>query len=277
MTIFSANGLMIAADVVGEPNGLPVVLMHGGGQTRHSWKNGAIALAAAGYYVVSLDARGHGESSWDAAGDYSIDAMVGDLKAVLGQIPPRPALVGASMGGVTALAAVGSDPALARALVLVDITPRIDPKGAEKIGSFMKANPGGFATLEDVAEAVTAYNPHRPRPRDNSGLRKNLREENGRFYWHWDPAFLGSRRLNPAAYQSRLEEAARGLSIPTLLVRGNRSEIVGDAEAAHFRELMPAAEYVDVMHAGHMVAGDQNDAFNSAIVEFLKRTDGKPL
>jgi pimeloyl-ACP methyl ester carboxylesterase len=157
--------------------------------------------------------------------------------------------------------------------VLVDVTPRIDPEGAQRIGAFMRGNPEGFATLEEVADAVAAYNPHRPRPKDISGLRRNLREVDGRLHWHWDPQFLGARRLEPATYQNRLEEAARQTLIPTLLVRGNRSEIVGDAEVDHFRELMPAAAFVDVKDAGHMVAGDKNDAFNAAILSFLATVD----
>jgi pimeloyl-ACP methyl ester carboxylesterase len=251
-----------------------VVLLHGGGQTRGSWKNGLKALVERGYRVFSIDARGHGESGWDPDQDYSLDAQVADLTALLAQLPDSPALVGASMGGVTALATLGqAHPPAARALVLVDVTPKVDPVGAQRIADFMRANPEGFATLQEVSDAVAAYNPHRPRPKDLSGLRRNLREVDGRFYWHWDPAFLGVRRLEPEAYRERLEDAARAIAVPTLLVRGARSEIVGDAEVAHFRALMPRARYVDVAGAGHMVAGDRNDAFNAAILNFLADVD----
>ena len=263
-------GLALAADVAGDPAGPPVVLLHGGGQTRGSWKNGLSALAGRGYRGFAVDARGHGESAWDSGADYSLEAQVRDLRALLTQLPARPALVGASMGGVTALAAIGGEPPVAaRALVLVDVTPKINPAGAERIAAFMRARPDGFASLEEVADAVAAYNPHRTRPRDLSGLRRNLREIDGRFFWHWDPAFLGARKLEPLAYQARLEAAARRIAVPTLLVRGSHSDIVGEAEAAHFRALMPAAHYVDVAGAGHMIAGDRNDAFTKAIVDFL--------
>jgi pimeloyl-ACP methyl ester carboxylesterase len=270
-----AGGLSIAADVAGNRTGAPVVLMHGGGQTRHSWKNGLRALAADGHHVISLDSRGHGESAWAPDGDYEMDSMIADLHAVLSQIEGQPILVGASMGGITALAAVGEcEQPIARALVLVDVTPKLDNEGTRRIGEFMRANPDGFESLEQVADAVAAYNPHRPRPSDISGLRKNLREVDGRLYWHWDPAFIGGRRFEPDRREDRLSEAARNVRIPTLLVRGGRSEIVGEAEAAHFRSLMPSAEYVDVADAGHMVAGDRNDAFNAAILEFVRRVGG---
>jgi pimeloyl-ACP methyl ester carboxylesterase len=268
------RGLALAADIAGPAQGRPVVLLHGGGQTRGSWKNGLKALVERGYRVFSIDARGHGESGWDPDQDYSLDAQVADLTALLAQLPDSPALVGASMGGVTALATLGqAHPPAARALVLVDVTPKVDPVGAQRIADFMRANPEGFATLQEVSDAVAAYNPHRPRPKDLSGLRRNLREVDGRFYWHWDPAFLGVRRLEPEAYRERLEDAARAIAVPTLLVRGARSEIVGDAEVAHFRALMPRARYVDVAGAGHMVAGDRNDAFNAAILNFLADVD----
>jgi pimeloyl-ACP methyl ester carboxylesterase len=223
---------------------------------------------------VALDARGHGESSWAPDSDYSLAAQTRDLVAVLAALPPRPALVGASMGGITALAALGADrPPSASALVLVDVTPKVDMAGAERIAAFMRANPEGFASIEEAADAVARYNPHRPRPRDPSGLRRNLREVDGRLYWHWDPAFLGARRLEPEVYQAHLEAAARKIRLPTLLVRGALSDLVGEAEVAHFRALIPHAQYVDVAGAGHMVAGDRNDAFVDAIVRFLDRVD----
>jgi len=268
------DGLKLAADIDGPQDGPPVVLLHGGGQTRGSWKNGLAALIGRGYHVTSFDARGHGESDWAKDGDYTLVAHIRDLCGVLAQLPPRPALVGASMGGVTALGALGeSNPPDARALVLVDVTPKINAAGAERIGAFMRANPEGFATLDEAADAVSRYYPLRPRPKDISGLRRNLREVNGRLYWHWDPAFLGARRLEPDTNRAQLEAAALKAKIPTLLVRGHQSEIVGDEEVEHFRKLMPAAEYIDVADAGHMVAGDRNDAFNAAIIDFLARVD----
>lgn len=268
----TAAGLSLAADVGGDPKEIPVILMHGGGQTRQSWKRCFQELVGKGYFVVSLDGRGHGESDWDPEGNYNLDAFAEDLLEILAQLPAKPILVGASMGGVTALAAIEqAQTEIASGLVLVDVTPKINEDGAQRIGAFMRANLNGFASLEEVADAVTAYNPHRPRPKDLSGLRNNLREVNGRFYWHWDPEFLGARRLEPHSYQKQLEIAARNITIPTLLIRGNKSDIVGDEEIEHFRALMPRAEFVDIKDAGHMVAGDKNDAFNAAIINFIQK------
>ncbi len=270
----SVKGQSIAADIAGPENGAPIVLLHGGGQTRYSWKNGLRAFAEAGYRCYALDARGHGESDWDKDGEYSAASMSDDLNAVLKQIPGTPILVGASMGGIVSMLAIAeSGTPIARALILVDVAPRIDWEGAQRISAFMSANADGFASVEEAADAVSAYNPHRPRPKDVSGLKRNLREKNGRWYWHWDPAFLNMTKIEPEDMWRTLEAAALKVKVPALLVRGLQSDIVGDAEVAHFREVMPHAEYVDVAGAGHMVAGDKNDAFNAAILDFVRRLD----
>jgi non-heme chloroperoxidase len=142
--------------------------------------------------------------------------------------------------------------------------------GADAIEAFMRAHPEGFASVEEAADAVGAYLPHRPRPADISGLRKNLRHaDDGRYYWHWDPRMLEGTR--DALYPDRFEKALASLQVPILLVRGVLSEIVGEADVAAFRAVAPAAEYVDVPDAAHMVAGDRNDIFTDAVVEFLDR------
>jgi len=253
-----------------QPRGV-VVLLHGGGQTRHSWYRTGQRLGAAGWTVLSMDARGHGESGWAADRDYSLDALVSDLRAVVAGLDRRPVLVGASMGGNTALAAQGEDPDLAEGLVLVDIVPRVEPAGVARIAAFMTARPDGFAALDEVAEAIRAYNPHRRRPPTEQGLRKNVRQgADGRWYWHWDPAFL-LRGDEPARAEraERMMDAARAVRVPTLLVRGKQSDIVSDEGVAELLRLVPHAQLADVRDAGHMVAGDDNDVFTESLIDFL--------
>jgi non-heme chloroperoxidase len=269
-------GLVLVGERFGvEPARGTVVLLHGGGQTRHSWARTGVRLAAAGYVAVAFDARGHGESGWDPAGDYSIDAYLGDLLAIVASLPERPILVGASLGGITALLAAGEHPALARALVLVDVVVAVERAGVDRIRSFMTAHLDGFASLDQAADAIAAYNPNRPRPRNLDGLRKNLRlRADGRWYWHWDPAFMAitdepQRRSAP----ERLRAAAQRLEIPTLLVRGARSDVVSDAGLADMRRLVPHAEVVEIGGAGHMVAGDDNDVFAVSLGTFLASID----
>ena len=265
-----SRGVTLGADVGGPEDGPPVMLMHGGGQTRGAWKKAASALAAGGHRVVSLDLRGHGESDWASDGDYSLDAFAADLNAVAETLGQPPALVGASLGGMAALLAIGGE-LKASSLVLVDIVPQMNRDGAGKIGDFMRANPAGFASLDEAADAVAAYLPHRPRPADPSGLMRNLRERDGRLYWHWDPAFMSNMQSRGSSPEmgERMRQAAASVAVPTLLVRGALSEIVDEAGVADFLRLIPHAEAVDVAGAAHMVAGDRNDAFNDAVLTFL--------
>ena len=267
-----SGGVTLGADVGGPEDGPPVMLMHGGGQTRGAWKKAASALAAGGHHVVSLDLRGHGESDWASDGDYSLDAFAADLNAVAATLRRPPALVGASLGGMAALLAIGGE-LQASSLVLVDIVPQMNRDGAGKIGEFMRANPAGFASLDEAADAVAAYLPHRPRPADPSGLMRNLRERDGRLYWHWDPAFMSNmqRQGSSPDMAERMRGAAESVRVPTLLVRGALSEIVDEAGVADFLRLIPHAEAVDVAGAAHMVAGDRNDAFNDAVLTFLAK------
>lgn len=252
-----------------------VVLLHGGGQTRHSWRRTAQRLAADGRTAFALDARGHGDSDWDLEGDYTLEGFVADLVAFVRTLSEPPVLVGASLGGITALTAVGEHPGLARGMVLVDVVVQVERAGVERIRDFMTARPDGFGSLAEVADAIAAYNPLRARPANLEGLRKNVRlGADGRWRWHWDPAFMRigdepQRKIDPA----RLRAAAAGVSIPTLVVRGARSDVVSDAGLADMLRLIPTARAVDVAAAGHMVAGDDNDVFASALKEFLNDLD----
>ncbi len=267
------DGLRLVASAWGDPDAPPVLFQHGGGQTRHSWKGSAEALADAGWHALTLDLRGHGESDWCPAEDYTLGRYGHDAVCVARALGRPPVVVGASLGGVSALLGThGAEGSPFAGLVLVDVTPRMDMDGAAKIMGFMSEHvEEGFATLEEAADAIAAYLPHRPRPKTTEGLAKNLRrKEDGRWYWHWDPAFMtGRSRPGLALRQADLLDAARALAVPTMLVRGRMSELVTEEHAREFLELVPHARYEDVSDAGHMVAGDKNDAFTDAVVRFL--------
>lgn len=278
VTIAVSNGMEIAADEW-PGDGPAVVLAHGGGQTRHSWGGTAAALSSHGHRVVSMDLRGHGDSTWDQNGDYSMGAYRDDALAVADWIGEPVAWVGASLGGMTGLHAVDAAPERFSALVLVDITPRPAAAGVSRILEFMgKDALDGFASLDDAADAIAAYQPHRPRPTDLSGLAKNLRlGQDGRWRWHWDPAFINMRTGGESehardAHHGELEAIARRLTLPVLLIRGKLSDLVTEAEVAEFRQMVPHAGYVDVAGAAHMIAGDKNDVFTDAVVQFLEPT-----
>jgi len=267
------NFMELDADIYGDWSGQPVVLLHGGGQTRYAWGSTTETLGKAGFLVINLDLRGHGHSAWAPDGNYSIDAYANDLRAVVNLLGRPVALVGASLGGLTSLIAVGEEPrAPCSALILVDIAPRIELDGRDRIIEFMCSRPDGFSSLEEAADNVTKFLPHRPRPTDVSGLAKNLRlGPDGRYHWHWDPAFMEGRIGDESYNPERFEQAARAIEAPMMLVRGRMSEIVSEEGAKAFRRIVPGAEYIDVQEAAHMVAGDRNDVFTEAILSFLRR------
>ena len=273
------DGVRIVADRLGDPLAPAVVFLHGGGQTRRSWGRAAAAVAERGWQAVTVDFRGHGESDWSEDGDYRVTTFAADVLEVLRQLPPRPVLVGASLGGFTAMLLAGElSPNTVRAVVLVDIVPDMNQSGATRIHSFMNDRmTSGFASLEEVADAIQEYNPHRPRPTDLDGLRTNLRRRDGRWFWHWDPKFIdGTSALPPIEVTEidRMHAAVEAIlrnNVPMLLVRGQMSDLVTEERADEFIARFPDIDFVDVGGAGHMVAGDRNDLFAGAVVEFLAR------
>ncbi len=273
--IFEGAGVDLVADRRGDPADPSVLFLHGGGQTRHSWGRTADVLAGHGWCTYTIDARGHGESDWAADRNYRLGAFADDLVAVIDSLDQPPALVGASLGGLTSILAIGRDrPDLARGLVLVDIVPEMDKDGTDRIGEFMTANMRhGFGSLEEAAQAVAAYNPHRPKPPDPEGLRKNLRERDGRWFWHWDPAFIdGAFGDLPSEVMNTdfLMDCAARIPVPVLVVRGRMSDVVTEEAARRFVHHVPNGRYSDVAEAAHMVAGDRNDAFTTEVDQFLE-------
>jgi len=275
-----SHGNRIVGDRWGE-GGRIVLLAHGGGQTRHSWDETARRMVAHGMTAIAIDHRGHGDSAWDPEGRYDFITYSDDLAAVARQIlaryGARPVLVGASLGGIAGMMSQGSvDEQLFEAIVLVDITPRMDRSGVEKIIGFMAGRmEEGFASVEEAAEAVARYMPHRKRPSSHEGLRKNLRlHEDGRYRWHWDPKFVTGRQnvdVDRDTLEPRLMAAAANLTLPVMLVRGKLSELVSEEHVKEFVELVPHAEYCDVSGAGHMIAGDRNDVFADAVIGFIEK------
>ncbi|MBO0856555.1 MAG: alpha/beta hydrolase [Nocardia sp.] len=273
MSFRTDDGITLAGESWGPADGPLAVFLHGGGQTRHSWKESGAALAKVGMRAVLLDARGHGESEWAPGGNYSRAAMTGDLLGVLAELGQPAIVIGASMGGLTALHATarpGSE--LIAGLVLVDVVPRPEHKGVERVLNFLGGHPEGFASLDEAADAVAEYLPHRPRPRNPGGLRRNLRlREDGRWYWHWDPAMMGDQQPEDIEQQTEeLEDAARALRIPVLLVRGRLSDVVSEQGVEDLRALVPHMEYVQINGAAHTAASDVNDAFSDAVVDFAR-------
>ncbi len=285
ITFNGSEGNRLAASQFGDYRHPIVLLLHGGGQTRHSWNPTARRLAEQGWCAITLDQRGHGESEWLANAHYAHSDFTGDVAAVCAEMEQRfgikPICVGASLGGMSSLAAEGDAPGTMSALVLVDITPSVNMAGVSRIRQFMiERVEEGFESLDEAADAIQKYMPNRKRGRNLEGLRKNLRlHDDGRYRWHWDPNFwMGPRSVGTdrELLRQRLLDSAKSLSIPTLLVRGRESELVEEKHVAEFMEIVPHAKFSDISGAGHMVAGDRNDIFADAVIEFLKTLPTAP-
>jgi pimeloyl-ACP methyl ester carboxylesterase len=266
------EGLHLVGEVRGDPDACPVLFLHGGGQTRHAWGTAAATVAAQGWRSVTIDLRGHGDSDWAANGDYSFTAFCADVVAVVDQLGRPPVLVGASLGGMAAMLAEGtSDRTVSCGLVLVDITPKTNDAGIERIKNFMLSGVDGFDTLEDAAEAIAAYTPQRTRKVNPAGLQKVLRRRDDRWYWHWDPRFIGLDRTEvvPDRLAGLLDVATSNITVPTLLVHGLLSDVVTQEGVDDLLAQIPDATVVAVDGAAHMIAGDRNDAFSDAVIGFL--------
>lgn len=285
-TFVGASGNRLVGSVHGN-GGRTCLFLHGGGQTRHSWQSTAKILSdghadagKASSRSVVIDQRGHGDSDWVEDGGYAFGDYASDILAMADEIRNRfdsgTIAIGASLGGLASLIAEVTRPGSLQALVMVDVVPWMEPSGVDKVQGFMgRKSEEGFASLDEAADAIAAYLPHRPRPKSLDGLRKNLRlGEDGRYRWHWDPRFLnGPRPINSdrANLANNIEKKLSGLTCPVLLVRGARSELITEEAARKFLDYVPHAEYADVSDAGHMVAGDNNDIFSKVVLDFVAR------
>ncbi len=265
--------LPLAVEAYGD--GPPRVLYaHGFGQNRHAWRATARFLASHGWPGWAMDGRGHGESGWAEEGDYELEHFAEDLVAVARSLPAPPVLVGASMGGLLGLLTAGESPdPLYRALVLVDVTPRWESAGVDRILAFMGMHPEGFESLQAAADAIARYLPHRDR-KDPERLRTQLRQHaDGRWRWHWDPRLLGRVAREAPRYIPRLEAAASRVRQPLLLLSGERSDVVSEHTIGEFLRLAPHARHIQIERATHTIVGDRNDVFTREIHTFLTQLD----
>ena len=262
------SGITVEFDLWGKIQRDAILLLHGGGQTRHSWNATAEKITQVNGCAITMDLRGHGDSDWSNGGDYELRDFSEDVAFLIDTLEIQPSLVGASLGGLVGIYLEGRyRPGSISALVLVDIVPNMNVLGAEKIKDFMlEHSKTGFTSLSEVSDILSEYNPHREKSSDFEGLKKNLRKRGEKWFWHWDPLFISSERgkENPDMRNPELlNELCSNISVPMLLVRGKLSDLVTEVQVSEFLEMFPGASYADVSDAGHMVVGDKNDAFAS--------------
>lgn len=263
-----SGDVVLRGDLWPAPEGAATaVLVPGGGQARGSWNRTARRLAAAGHGALALDVRGHGESDRAPGGDYTVGSLAVDLATVCASVDGPTVLVGASMSGLAGLLALAEHPGCADGLVMVDIAIDTRPEGVDRVRGFLAGSRSGFATLDEFAVAVADFTGRAPAPAER--MRRHARlGDDGRWYWHWDPAFIDNEP-DFAAERPRLVAAAQALSVPAMLVRGVQSDVVSATEVAAMRRLVSDLTVLDVAGAGHMITGDDNDVFGGGLAAFL--------
>jgi esterase len=245
----------------------PMLLLHGGAQTAHSWDEVAPDLAR-DHHVLALDQRGHGDTEWAPEGRYRRDDFVADIRAFADDRDwERPTLVALSLGGLNSIAFAASHPERIAGLIVVDVTPTISQAGGKMIAAQLATR--DFASFDEAVARALAFNPLRSAENIRTRLRHALREgAEGRWSYKFDPG-IGSGGLETDF--ERLWGQVREIRCPTLLVRGAQSAILSREAAARFVRELPGSTVVEVPGAGHSVMGDNPSGFIGAVRPFLAR------
>lgn len=265
---FDADGLRMHFLEWGEPTARPIILLHGGALTAHTWDVVCLGLLPE-FRCIAPDLRGHGDSEWAADGDYSTDAHRRDLEALLAHLAiDRCVLVGNSLGGMTAIryTAQRSATQQPQALVLVDIGPEMREAGRQRLRSFT-GGPRELDSVEEFVDRAVAFNPLRRRDVLRRSLLNNLRQlPSGKWTWKYDPNRFGR---GPAPTTAERWADVQRITCPTLVVRGGRSDMFYDEDAAKLAATLPHGRWIKIDNASHTVQGDQPLALLTAIRKFL--------
>ncbi len=261
-------GQEVSAIVWGETEP-ELVLLHGGGQNAHTWDTVALAL---GRPLIAIDLPGHGHSARRGDRDYGPWRNAEAVAAVLDQAAPLAlAVVGMSLGGVTAIRLAATRPDLVRRLVIVDVTPQVqDPvrqlSRADQGAVALIAGPPTYDSFEVMAEAAISASPRRPRSAVERGVRHNsVQLPDGRWTWRYD---LFNQPAGLADFSPLWDDVA-AITAPVMLVRGGDSSFVRDADLDHFRQLQPALRAETVADSGHAVQSDQPLALARLLKSFV--------
>ncbi len=262
-----ADGRQVSALVwgTGDPE---LVFLHGGAQNAHTWDTVALALDRP---LAAVDLPGHGRSDWREDHQYSPAWLADDVAVAMGELAPRAAaVVGMSLGGLTAISLAARYPAMVPRLVLVDVTPGVDRAKAEPIIAFV-SGPERFASFDEILDRTVEHNPTRSVSSLRRGILHNARElPDGSWEWRYDRV-RGSLSDGVLPDVTNLWDELGSVTVPLLLVRGASSGVVGDEDVAELRRRRPAAEVVVVDGAGHSVQGDRPVELAGIIARFVGR------
>ncbi len=270
-----ANGLRFHYLEWGEPSNPTVLMLHGASQQGHSWDFISLPLSA-DYHVLALDQRGHGDSDWSPNSDYSLDAMVGDLEALvpaLGLDQRRFHLMGHSMGGRNSFVWASRHPGALRSLTVVDTGPETAPRGRQRIQQFREL-PDNLDTLEEFADRIQEYT-GRTREQVLGALKYSIRQgADGKWTWKYDRVMRERGRQDNLWSPEQLWERWRRIDCPTLVTRGDRSDIFSDDTLQRMGQEIADCETITIANAGHLVQGDNPPDFLAAARKHLERAEG---
>lgn len=268
-----ANGLRFHYLDWGNPDKPDMLLLHGFAQQCHSWDFVSLAFSDR-FHVTALDLRGHGDSDWAPDGDYSPETQQNDIQGVVQEVGLQDfVLMGLSMGGRNSFTYASNHPDQIRAVVIVDAGPENQRAGTENIRQFVQQD-DELDSIDAFVDRVMAYNPRRDPVQLRGSLMHNLKQlPNGRWTWKYDKNLRGSNRRigqDPVTTQ-RLWGYLEKLTCPTLVVKGELSDIMASDTASEMQQRIPNGQLATVPHAGHLVMGDNPAGFEAAVTEFLSR------
>ena len=251
-------------------SGEPIVLLHGGGLTAHTWDLVCLGLRS-NYRCLAPDLRGHGDSSWSPEQRYTMADHRADLEGLVAHLGlDRFVLIGMSLGGAVAMNYAGRHPAKLTALVLVDVGPEMSGAGRDRLRNFA-AESKRLESVDAYVERAMAFNPRRKPELLRRSLLHNLRQESdGMWAWKYDPRRMGPPGSDPERHAEVMWSAIERIDCPTLVVRGADSDLFLEQDAAKLVSRLRQGQFVQIPGAGHTVQGDQPRALTVALRDFLR-------
>ena len=265
------NGLRFHCIEWGEPTAPPIVLLHGGNQTAHSWDLVALHLADR-FHLVALDQRGHGDSEWPRDGEASRQAMADDAFQLIEALGlKRPIICGHSMGGIVTMTLLAAHPTIASKAVLVDVGPELSPEGATVIRRFV-GTVHEVGSIEEFIDRVADYDPFRSREHIARTLRYNLMwRTDGKLVSKHDPRRFEIQHTEASTTERPTYEDVARIVCPTLITRGEQSRVLMPEMAERFVAALPVGKLVTVPKCGHNVHSQNTPGFLEVVVPFLER------
>ncbi|WP_422342742.1 alpha/beta fold hydrolase [Parasphingorhabdus sp.] len=266
------DGLELVGSAYGDPEDPPVLFFHGGGQSRNAWLGSAKKVAVAGFYGVSIDLRGHGDSDWAKDGQYHLEDFGRDVEKLVQQFDRPVTLVGASRGGQSALVGGSRQPKHVRLIMLADVSPDMQDEGIDGIRAFFAEGAKGFESLDQAADSLAKHLGQKriADPRKLAGSMR--RDTEDRWQWRWDPATGNAEFLHPPSENESLLAAAARVKSPLVMVRAELSHVLTDEGVDNFKKLAPQLEIMLARGVGHMFTADRNDGFATKLLDVLART-----